>query len=299
MNTKETSETDISEEVNATKIHNVNQVFSTIAKSTLMPAIRIAISPETQNALKIAAEISKKIYATISPIVKLIGEIDFTPIYEAVEILKKSSPAGVDYNALIKRCMQVLYQYRWFPASVYTCRISFFFELVDILNSTREGSKNRGRKVDSLMFSYYDKQVINGMKRACRMNNELNPSYKRLILEALNAYQKGKYGTTVFVLTMLWQGMISLKVDNRVYQSDSKIRESLKKLVYLNGEEEIYAEFFNTFIYYECSDFDKVKEDVPGRHGIAHGWMKEYPNRKMALNAVLFTEFLANLQPIK
>ena len=39
-----------------------------------------------------------------------------------------------------------------------------------------------------------------------------------------------------------------------------------------------------------------MKEDVPGRHGIAHCWYNKYPTKKAALNAILFTDFLLNLQ---
>lgn len=42
-----------------------------------------------------------------------------------------------------------------------------------------------------------------------------------------------------------------------------------------------------------------MKSDVPGRHGIAHCWYDTYPNRKMALNAIIFTDFLLELKPIE
>lgn len=298
MATNENESKDALGEVVPTTARNSDEILSLIAKVSFS-SIKTLNSPETQRTIKLLSEVSRNICASISPIVRFISEIDLSPIYEIVEILKRNSPAGVDYNELIERCMEVLYQYRWFPSSVYDCRIEFFFELVDILNSTRAGSKNRGRKIDALMFKYYDKQAIDDIKRDCRKNKDLDSCHKRLIQEALQAYQKGKYGTTVMVLTMLWQGMISLKVDNRVYQKDDKIRESMEKLVYVNGGSELYSDFFNTFIYYECSGFDKVKEDVPGRHGIAHSWIKKYPNKKTALNAILFTEFLVKLRPIK
>ena len=53
-----------------------------------------------------------------------------------------------------------------------------------------------------------------------------------------------------------------------------------------------------TFIYYNCSSPEEVKQDVPGRHAIAHGWYRTYPTRKTALNAILFTDFLIDLKPI-
>ncbi len=37
---------------------------------------------------------------------------------------------------------------------------------------------------------------------------------------------------------------------------------------------------------------------VKDRHGVAHGWYSHYPNKKAALNAILFTGFILNLEPL-
>lgn len=42
-----------------------------------------------------------------------------------------------------------------------------------------------------------------------------------------------------------------------------------------------------------------MKSDIPSRHCISHCWYDTYPNRKMALNTILFTDFLLGLKPIE
>ena len=78
-----------------------------------------------------------------------------------------------------------------------------------------------------------------------------------------------------------------------------KTRENLRTLIEKNKFDEIFSSFCNEFIFYDCNAVKEVKPDVPGRHGIAHCWYNTYPSRKMALNAILFTDFLLELKPLE
>ena len=44
---------------------------------------------------------------------------------------------------------------------------------------------------------------------------------------------------------------------------------------------------------------DDIKDDVPGRHPVAHSWYNSYPSKKMALNAILFTDCLINISELQ
>lgn len=66
-----------------------------------------------------------------------------------------------------------------------------------------------------------------------------------------------------------------------------------------NEFDKIFASFCEEFIFYDCRKVEEVKPDVPGCHGIAHCWYNTYPNKKMALNAILFTDFLLRLKPLE
>ena len=47
---------------------------------------------------------------------------------------------------------------------------------------------------------------------------------------------------------------------------------------------------------YSCYSVEEVIDDVPGRNSSAHSWYSEYPSKKAALNAILFTDFLLRLE---
>ena len=57
--------------------------------------------------------------------------------------------------------------------------------------------------------------------------------------------------------------------------------------------------FFDEYIMYNCESVEEVKEDVPGRNSSAHSWYNKYPSRKAALNAILFTDFLLDIEPLE
>jgi hypothetical protein len=50
---------------------------------------------------------------------------------------------------------------------------------------------------------------------------------------------------------------------------------------------------------YNCNSSAETILDVPGRNSAAHSFYESYPTRKAALNAILFTDFLLNLEPLE
>lgn len=104
---------------------------------------------------------------------------------------------------------------------------------------------------------------------------------------------------TVSALSTLWEGIIQEKVKDDTYRISKRTRENLTKLIEENEFDKIFSSFCEEFIFYDCRKAEEVKPDVPGRHGIAHCWYDTYPNRKTALNAILFTDFLLGLKPLE
>ena len=96
----------------------------------------------------------------------------------------------------------------------------------------------------------------------------------------------------------MWEGIIQEKVNDESYRVSRKTRENLSILIEENEFGKIFSSFCDEFIFYDCRKPEEVKLDVPGRHGIAHCWYNTYPNRKMALNVILFTDFLLGLKPL-
>ena len=126
------------------------------------------------------------------------------------------------------------------------------------------------------------------------------PSYMiRILVQAVQAYHRREYALTVSALSTLWEGIIQEKVNDNSYRVSRKTRENLAKLIEENEFDKIFSSFCEEFIFYDCRKAEEVKQDVPGRHCIAHCWYNTYPNRKMALNAILFTDFLLRLKPLE
>ena len=135
------------------------------------------------------------------------------------------------------------------------------------------------------------------LKRRWRQMNL--PAYMiRILIQSVQAYNRREYALTVSALSTLWEGIIQEKVNDNSYRISRKTRENLDKLIQENKFDMIFTSFCDEFIFYNCTKPEEVKPDVPGRHGIAHCWYDSYPNRKVALNAILFTDFLLNLKPL-
>jgi len=264
--------------------------------NNVSPILNKLCSPQIKESLDKVAEMGNQIIRRVYPLIEVIKQIDFNPVLEFVKKVSfKDSKLTEDFlGKRIDEYMEELYHNNWFPSPVYRCNIELFYEMGIILDSTHSGSKSRTKKLDKLIFDYYNVEEIKLIKRRWRENVELNACYKRIIGEAVRAYEKRNYATTVTLLTLLWQNLICLKADINSRQ-DSQIKQALNKLIEQNGESKVYYDFFENCIYYQCYGYECVKNDVPGRHMVAHSWIKEYPNRKTALNAILFTDFIIAL----
>ena len=61
----------------------------------------------------------------------------------------------------------------------------------------------------------------------------------------------------------------------------------------------VFSDYFEKCIMSQCNAVEEVKDGVPNRHGVAHSWYRKYPNKKAALNAILLTDFIIQLNPIR
>ena len=227
---------------------------------------------------------------------KWLRTVDFSPL---VSILENIQDIGFDfdYEEVNEIFLKAMFDARWFPYAGWIADFRIVDAMLEILNTSRV-SKNRVNRIDRLIFFYYDKEEINNFKRRWRQMNL--PSYMtRILVQSVQAYHRREYALTVSALSTLWEGIIQEKMNDNSYRISRRTRENLGKLIEENEFDKIFASFCDEFIFYNCTKPDEVKSDVPGRHGIAHCWYDTYPNRKMALNAILFTDFLLELKPIE
>lgn len=222
--------------------------------------------------------------------------VDFSPL---TRILENIRAIGFDFDnkEINEIFLKAMFDAKWFPYAGWIADYTMVNEMLEILDTSR-ASKNRIKRIDRLIFSHYNKDEINNLKRGWRQMNL--PSYMaRILVQSVQAYHRREYALTVSALSTLWEGIIQEKAEDESYRVCKKTRENLTRLIEENEFDGIFSSFCEEFIFYDCKKAEEVKPDVPGRHGIAHCWYNTYPNRKVALNAILFTDFLLRLRPLE
>lgn len=244
----------------------------------------------------IQSTVMKEIQSIASNVGKWLQTVDFSPL---ISILENIQSAGFefDYKEVNEVFLKAMFDAKWFPYAGWIADFRIVGEMLEILDTSRV-STNRIKRIDRLIFSYYDKDEIDNFKRGWRKMNL--PSYMiRIMVQSVQAYHRREYALTVSALSTLWEGIIQEKANDNSYRVSKKTRENLTKLIAKNEFNIIFSSFCEEFIFYDCRRVDEVKSDVPGRHGIAHCWYETYPSRKAALNAILFTDFLLGLKPLE
>ena len=268
------------------------------------PALRIfekwSENIEINLATGLTALITNPVMQEIQSIKSGLGQwlqtVDFSPLINILENIQNIG-FDFDYKEVNEVFLKAMFDARWFPYAGWIADFRIVGAMLEILNTSRV-SQNRVNRIDRLIFSYYDKEEINNFKRRWRQKSL--PSYMtRILVQSVQAYHRREYALTVSALSTLWEGIIQQKMNDNSYRISRKTRENLSKLIEENEFDKIFSSFCDEFIFYNCIKPEDVKSDVPGRHGIAHCWYDTYPNRKMALNAIIFTDFLLELKPIE
>lgn len=240
--------------------------------------------------------VMQEIQSISSSLGKWLQTVDFSPLTSILENIQNIG-FDYDYEEVNEVFLKAMFDARWFPYSGWIADFRIVDAMLEILDTSR-ASKNRVKRIDKLIFSYYNKNEINNLKRGWRQMKL--PSYMtRILVQSVQAYHRREYALTVSALSTLWEGIIQEKMNDTSFRISRKTRENLSKLIEENEFDKIFSSFCEEFIFYNCTNSKDVKPDVPGRHGIAHCWYNTYPNRKMALNAILFTDFLLRLQPLE
>lgn len=256
----------------------------------------IAINLATGLTALITKPVTQEIQSITSGLGQWLQTVDFSPLINILENIQNIG-FDFDYKEVNEVFLKAMFDARWFPYAGWIADFRIVGAMLEILNTSRV-SQNRVNRIDRLIFSYYDKEEINNFKRRWRQKSL--PSYmRRILVQSVQAYHRREYALTVSALSTLWEGIIQQKMNDNSYRISRKTRENLSKLIEENEFDKIFSSFCDEFIFYNCIKPEDVKSDVPGRHGIAHCWYDTYPNRKMALNAIIFTDFLLELKPIE
>lgn len=283
-------------------IDNVTRAVTTFANPVIQSVIdRTSIlstmgSTLTNLALSYASNLSV-LNNAVKSMLGFLGNIDYSPLWKIQSLIQ-----GFDFYKYGKELddiyLQELIKAKWFPVHITMVNAVFFADIMRVLDTTKLESKSRINKLDKVFFNYYNERNLNELKRYWKTRNI--PSHiKRILCDAIQAYKRRQYALTVSALAPLWQGLIQNKAKGKEEgKRDDKTRAEFKELILENDCNSFVQYYFEEYIFYPCYSIDEVKDDVPGRNGVCHSWYKKYPSRKTALNAIIFTDFLLELEPI-
>lgn len=228
----------------------------------------------------------------------------FADIYRfpAVEFMDTAREGLSRYGEVILR---ELYDAKWLPYIGYDMPGPCLSGINDILLHTKK-SKNRVKKIDAFVFSYYGEEYLKYLRTIWMDIDCLPIGTRRVLADALRAYRRREYSVPALMLPMFWEEILKIKSpklqeiieDRKGKGKNERKREAFLELIAGNNYSEIIVDFHQEYIAYQCYGIEEIKEDVPGRNPAAHGWVNKYPSRKAALNAILFTDFLLELDSI-
>ena len=288
-------------------------------KNSAIDSIKLEISTPALDLIKqvnlsLSSMISDSIRDVLANYTSLIGSFrtpaldwfrsfDFTPITEALRNLQIDPDIVKRHRELNEIYLQTMYETKWFPYAGWIANMSLFKEVNDVIRTSRGASKNREKRIDKAILSYYTKAEIERIKKRW-WNSELDYCIRKTLSQAIGAYLRGEYALTISCLCTMWEGLIYIKANDvppseRRRQRMEVTKQELKDLVEYNDYELIFSDYYNDFIVSNCNAVEDVVEGVPNRHGVAHSWYRKYPNKKAALNAILLTDFIVKLKPIE
>ena len=224
---------------------------------------------------------------------QMLREIDYSGMFSHfAELLKK-----IDFRQRINELIWAeTYEAKWFPHALIADEGQIRYEFLEIIESTKPSS-NRIKKIDKLILDYYTKAKLEKIKKSWRGVG--TPEYKyRIMHQAVQAYYRKEYAITVTVLSTMWEGIIYDKAKDNRGKKGKITKENFSRLIAHDDYNQIFADFFDEYIMYDCRSEEDVKDDVPGRNSSAHSFYRKYPSKKAALNAILFTDFLVKLESL-
>jgi hypothetical protein len=274
---------------------SVPKLYYDFNNSPMVAGLRSLIESDV---FRTSALATQRIYDSMaaiydSPVLKWIQSFDFNPLLES---LKGLSIPELDPEKIKQVYLHEMYDAHWFPGSIWSADIKLTIDVINVIGSTRK-SKRRVRRIDSAVYGYYTKPIVEGMKKDWR-KLDLPEHLMRILHQAVQAYHRKEYAITVIVLSTQWEGIIYNKAHDNGRKKTEKTKKYLKALTEQNNYLEIFKSYYDEFIMYNCNSPAETIMDVPGRNSAAHSFYESYPTRKAALNAILFTDFLLNLEPI-
>lgn len=242
-----------------------------------------------------------KISDSILSVSEAFKYIDFSP-FNYCRVLF-ATIKDIEYSKYINCYCYIMIRCEWIPFLDYTNEPNLFININKTIFSISHQRNNLRSQIDKIMFDYYTEDRIKKIQLALK-STDIKEHYKKIISQTIDAYLREEYALTITCLATLWDALLFYKTTEREYSANHEINR-LKKVTYNTYQDnkfvEIITHYYNDFLLQKfkiCDDMNTLP-DTPKRHQSAHGFFKEYPSKKAALNAILFTNFIINLQSIK
>lgn len=258
------------------------------------PAVQIY---ETCNNLPDIVSDRAQILDSLAPVESIIANINgiqlFNRLSPLLETILSTRPTEIFWRSHQRKCLRALMDAKWSPSLLFDLPEQEMIPLNKILIRATS-PEERVEAIDKFVFRHFGRDYIAGILGNWAILSI--PSHiQQLMREAVKAYRRKEYGLVIHSLPMQWEGIIKQKASLPERVRSDVLKDAAEKLISANSYPKILYTFYKEFIMYQCNGSEDYIPDVPGRNTIAHGWFPEYPSRKAALNAVLFTDFLLHL----
>src|SRR5699024_8400946 len=129
----------------------------------------------------------QEIQSVTSNLGKWLQTIDFSPLTSILENIQNIG-FDYDYEEVNEVFLKAMFDARWFPYAGWIADFRIVDAMLEIIDTSRV-SKNRVKRIDKLIFSYYNKEEINNLKRGWRRMKL--PSYMtRILVQSVQAYHR-------------------------------------------------------------------------------------------------------------
>ena len=196
-----------------------------------------------------------------------------------------------------KLYLNTMYESQWFPYFTDSLEHTELYGIFDIVHRTKP-SKSRKNQINRFIFNSFNKTKLNNMKKEWR-KTVLNNGMKKLLCQAIDSYNDKKYGLTVSAIVPMWERIITQMANEPNKFKSKEVKQCFDNLLDNNDIPKVIDRFFDSFLMGTCYSISEISTEYPKRDAVAHGWFENYPTRKMALNAILFTDFLLRLESIE
>ena len=180
---------------------------------------------------------------------------------------------------------EFLYSCHWHPAMGLHLDFALTKEILKIKKSESDLDKAIP-KVDEIIFRYYSNELVE--KLLAGWSRYITDYRYKILSESIDAYFRQEYALTLCTFCCLWSNIINLIVTS----NENKIEDTRRNYKKISEESSWYYKFFDNQIYYDCRNYNSIKNDVPGRNALAHGYFKSYPSKKSCFKCNYFYRFL-------